>query len=200
LFRNLNLIPLIPLADLTSGGATPYSYAWDMDNNGSIDSTNQHPDWEYTDHGSYTVRLEVEDADGHVVSRTKGDYIIVYGVSSDSPDATVDEWEVTDDPASDPETYDPENIPPDVDLENARGFCISASGPDGSYHFQITFPSPIESDFALYKLPEWVEVPYTQIDDYTIDKERPEPDIPRWHQTHYLTAACLRQSDISFVR
>ena len=162
---------LVHFTDLTSGGETPYSYAWDMDNNGSIDSTTQHPDWYYTDHGSYTVRLDVEDADGHVVSRIKEDYIIVYGVSAVTSDVTVDDWEITDDPASDPETYDPSEIPPDVNLDDARGFCLSASGPNGSYHFRITFSAPIGNDFTLYKLPEWVEVLYTRIDDYTIDVE-----------------------------
>jgi PKD repeat protein len=153
------------------GGTPPYEYAWDLDNDGSVDDTDGYAEWTYTEQGAYSVSLEATDAVMQSKTETKTDYIIVYGVSAVTPGVTVEDWEITDDPTSDPETYDPADIPPDVDLENARGFCISASGPNGSYHFRITFTAPIGSDFALYKLPEWMEVPYTRIDNYTIDVE-----------------------------
>ena len=90
------------------------------------------------------------------------------GVCCSNPDVTISDQGVTDDPASDPATYDPTNIPSDVTLENAKGFHLEAIGPDGSYEFFVTFETPVESGFTLYKLPDWTEVAYTIVGSNTI--------------------------------
>ncbi|WP_141706473.1 DUF3344 domain-containing protein, partial [Methanosarcina sp. A14] len=75
-------------ANLTSGDApltvnftdestsTPTSWAWDFDNNGTVDSTEQNPIYTYTSAGNYTVNLTVANADGSD-SEVKTDYIVV---------------------------------------------------------------------------------------------------------------------------
>ena len=58
-------LPLeIQFSDLTSGGSAPYTYAWDFDNDGSIDSTEQNPVHTYEQRGTYSVRLDVIDDNG----------------------------------------------------------------------------------------------------------------------------------------
>ncbi len=45
-----------------SGGQAPYTYKWDFDNNGTIDSNNSNPGHTFTAAGTYTVTLTVTDA------------------------------------------------------------------------------------------------------------------------------------------
>ncbi|MFA5296229.1 MAG: PKD domain-containing protein [Methanoregulaceae archaeon] len=51
-------------------------WAWDFDNNGTIDSTDQHPTWTYATEGLKTVSLTVTNAGGSD-TRTRTDYINV---------------------------------------------------------------------------------------------------------------------------
>ncbi len=57
----------------------PQSWAWDFDNNGTIDSTEQNPEFDYDHTGSYTVTLTVENDFGEWGSssdtETKSNYI-----------------------------------------------------------------------------------------------------------------------------
>jgi hypothetical protein len=93
------------------------------------------------------------------------------GVCCPDPDVSISDQGVTDDPASDPDTYDPTNMPPDVTYENAKGFHLEATGSDGSYEFFVTFETPVENGFTLYKLPSWTEVAYTLVGPNTIRVE-----------------------------
>jgi hypothetical protein len=47
-----------------SGGTGPYTYAWDFENDGNIDSTDPNPSYTYPQPGRYTVTLVVIDAKG----------------------------------------------------------------------------------------------------------------------------------------
>jgi PKD repeat protein len=60
--------------DLSTG--SPTSWAWDFDNNGTIDSIEQNPSHTYNSPGTYTVKLTVAGP-GRIDSETKVDYIIV---------------------------------------------------------------------------------------------------------------------------
>ncbi|MBP7332120.1 MAG: PKD domain-containing protein, partial [Firmicutes bacterium] len=64
-------------ADVTSGtaplmvsftdqstGTAPLTYAWDFDNDGTVDSTDQNPSYQYTEAGTYSVKLTVTNATG----------------------------------------------------------------------------------------------------------------------------------------
>jgi len=63
-------------------GNTIISWAWDFDNDGTIDSNDPNPSWIYTNEESYTVSLTVSDGiNQHTY--TADNYIAVLGQSSD---------------------------------------------------------------------------------------------------------------------
>jgi PKD repeat protein len=55
---------------------TPTSWAWDFDNNGSVDSTAKNPSHIYATAGSYTVKLTATNGGGSDVE-TKANYVVV---------------------------------------------------------------------------------------------------------------------------
>jgi PKD repeat protein len=61
----------------STGYDQPLSYAWDFDNNGTIDSTAQNPSYSYTNLGTYTVKLTITDSDGSTNTLTRTNYITV---------------------------------------------------------------------------------------------------------------------------
>jgi len=77
-------------ANMTSGTApltvqftdtstiSPTSWAWDFDNDGAIDSTDQNPEYTYTSEGTYSVNLTVSNTEG-TDSELKAGYITVTG-------------------------------------------------------------------------------------------------------------------------
>src|SRR5690606_34187283 len=80
-------VPLtVAFADASTGTA-PLSYAWDFDNDGTVDDTAQHPSHIYDTAGTYTVKLTVANAGGSD-DEIKTDYIVV----TTAP--TVDEWSI----------------------------------------------------------------------------------------------------------
>ena len=64
----------VQFTDASTG--TPTSWAWDFENDGVIDSTEQSPSFTYTAAGTYTVNLTVSNAAGSDTV-TKADYITV---------------------------------------------------------------------------------------------------------------------------
>ncbi|AKB43006.1 PKD domain-containing protein [Methanosarcina vacuolata] len=64
----------VNFTDASTG--TVSSYAWDFDNDGTVDSTDQNPVYTYAASGNYTVNLTVSNADGSD-SEVKTDYIVV---------------------------------------------------------------------------------------------------------------------------
>jgi len=64
---------------------SPTSWAWDFNNDGNVDSTEQSPSYTYTSAGIYSVTLTVTSAGG-TDSETKTDYITVS--SPETPDTT----------------------------------------------------------------------------------------------------------------
>ncbi len=60
----------------SSTGTAPLTYSWDFQNDGSVDSTQKNPVYQYTSAGTYTVRLTVTNAVGSD-SETKAGYITV---------------------------------------------------------------------------------------------------------------------------
>jgi len=53
------------------------AWAWDFDNDGTVDSTDQNPTYDYLQEGFYTVKLTVTDNGGRQDSETKLGYITV---------------------------------------------------------------------------------------------------------------------------
>jgi len=72
--------PLTVQFNDTSSGS-PTSWAWDFDNDGTIDSTEQNPIYTYTEAGNYTVNLTVKNSVGSN-STVKTDYITVSETST----------------------------------------------------------------------------------------------------------------------
>ena len=66
----------IKFTDLSTGKIA--SWAWDFDNDGVIDSTEQNPTHSYTRNGDYTITLTIIGADCNL-SITKDSYIHVSG-------------------------------------------------------------------------------------------------------------------------
>jgi PGF-pre-PGF domain-containing protein len=64
----------VAFTDVSMGTVT--SWAWDFENDGTIDSTEQNPSYTYTTAGTYTVNLTVTNAGGSN-SAVKTDYITV---------------------------------------------------------------------------------------------------------------------------
>ncbi|MCD4680629.1 MAG: FG-GAP-like repeat-containing protein, partial [Bacteroidales bacterium] len=80
-FTALDTIGTAPLTvqftDLSTGN--PTSWQWDFQNDGTIDSYEQNPDWIYYEPGIYTVSLTVSDGTKATDTETKVDYINVTG-------------------------------------------------------------------------------------------------------------------------
>lgn len=70
-------VPPLPVifASNARGFYKPVRYKWDFDNDGVIDSTDQHPSYTYKNRGIYTVTLEVTDRDGRRITSMRNDYI-----------------------------------------------------------------------------------------------------------------------------
>lgn len=67
----------VTFTDLTSGGTTPYTYAWDFENDSTDDSAEQNPEFTYITAGTYSVKLVVTDQGRSFGTETKLDYIVV---------------------------------------------------------------------------------------------------------------------------
>ena len=63
----------IRFRDQSSGDIV--SWAWDFDDDGIVDSTEQSPSFEYTDPGIYTVSLTVTDSNADTDTQVKADFI-----------------------------------------------------------------------------------------------------------------------------
>ena len=63
------------------GERGPVTYAWDFDNDGTVDSTSADATFTYAQAGSYTARLVVTDAD----ARTSEDTVAITAIASEPP-------------------------------------------------------------------------------------------------------------------
>jgi subtilase family serine protease/uncharacterized membrane protein len=122
--------------------------------------------------GTHTIYVRVDPVDS-IEERNEGNNVAfrdvgVPGVTCSDPAVSINavETSITDDPVGD--GYNVANAPTNVDLSSAKGFMITATGPNGTYVFTITFLSPVSESFKLFKLPHWNELPYSVLDAYTI--------------------------------
>lgn len=92
--------------DLSSGGTSPYTYAWDFNCDGGIpDASDPNPTWTFPGAGTYTVCLTVTDANGLCSSSTMQTVIVP------------------------PDTTDPDLIcPPDITLNTDINQCYATYG------------------------------------------------------------------------
>jgi len=53
----------ITMSGSVSGGSTPYTFSWDLDNDGNYsDSSQQNPSWSWNKKGTYIIKLKVMDS------------------------------------------------------------------------------------------------------------------------------------------
>ncbi len=80
-FSNSNLVTqsdFIQFSSNVTGGVPPYSYHWDFNNDGVIDSSIDNPVYSYSSEGYQSVKLLVNDSSGHEPSEViKREYILV---------------------------------------------------------------------------------------------------------------------------
>jgi PKD repeat protein len=77
-------VPLsVQFADLSTGDGIS-AWAWDFDNDGNVDSTEQNPGYTYATAGTYSVKLVVTGTGGDG-EETKTDYITVSDVANPAP-------------------------------------------------------------------------------------------------------------------
>ena len=71
--RKCKINETIQFSTWAIGGNSPYTFEWDFDSDGIIDSTEQNPAYKYTTEGDYTVKLTVKDKDGKIAQSIYGD-------------------------------------------------------------------------------------------------------------------------------
>ena len=69
----------VTFTDATSRGKTPYTYAWDFDNDAVVDSTDTNPTHSYGAAATYTVKLTVTDTLGNLGSNTTSVNVYLLG-------------------------------------------------------------------------------------------------------------------------
>ncbi|AKB30298.1 Chitin binding protein [Methanosarcina siciliae T4/M] len=138
-------------ADVTSGTApltvnftdqstgSPTAWAWDFDNDGNVDSTEQNPSYTYNAAGNYTVNLTVENAAG-TDFELKSDYIEV----SETSGLTVTLY------------FDPESS--SVSENESTEISVLASNfPAGlsGYNLTVAIDDPAVAEIINIEYPSW---------------------------------------------
>jgi hypothetical protein len=94
--------------------------------------------------------------------------VAILGVLCSDPAVVVAVHSVIGDPLSNPEAYGSVTAPHSVHWDDAVGFRIQATGPDGSYDFWITLPSSVNSESQLFRVSDWKTLPWTKTGRSTV--------------------------------
>lgn len=79
----------------SSGGKLPYTYEWDFDNNGTVDSIAAAPTHIYANAGTYSVSLTVTESLSTDATETKVGYISIYDAGDANRDGNVNSLDIT---------------------------------------------------------------------------------------------------------
>ena len=84
--------------DTTTGDVKPYTYQWDFDNNGVVDSTTANPTHIYANAGTYTVSLTVTGSSTGSPTNvtTKTAYIKIYKQGDSNNDGQINSLDITE--------------------------------------------------------------------------------------------------------
>lgn len=85
----------VAFASTVTNGTAPYTYSWEFDGDNIEDSSDENPSFTYATAGTYTVSLQVTDANSEVVTKTEVDFIIVSEIPT-APTATLPYEEIFD--------------------------------------------------------------------------------------------------------
>jgi len=171
----------IQFTDATTGGTTPYTYRWDFENDGTVDSTEASPTHAYSSAGTYTVKLTVFDSLSRTDSETKTDYInaaqtLAAAFSADIVVADVDEnIQFTDATAGGATPYiyrwDFNN---DGTIDSAEASPTHAYSSAGTYTVKLTvFDAVMRADSEIKT--NYITIPATLVANFTADQT--EADI-----------------------
>ena len=76
----------VSFTDSSTGDDQPLTYEWDINNDGTVDSSAQNPSYTYDNPGTYSVTLTVRDSDGSTDTLSRSNYITVsYDTCSSFP-------------------------------------------------------------------------------------------------------------------
>ncbi|AKB27733.1 Chitin binding protein [Methanosarcina siciliae T4/M] len=149
----------VNFTDQSSG--TPTAWAWDFDNDGNVDSSEQNPSYTYNAAGNYTVNLTVENAVG-MDFELKTDYIEV----SEASGSTVTLY------------FDPESSSVSEN-ESTEINLVASNFPEGlsGYNLTIAIDDPAVAEIVDIEYPSWALItenstlPGTSIYMKTVDLE-----------------------------
>jgi len=138
--------------DFTSSSAgydVPLTYAWDFDNDGSVDSTSANPSAVYYA-GTYTVKLTVTDSDGSVDALTNTDYISVcYSDVSIGSTGTYTSLQGAYAAAADPETIEGRDVTITESVDLNRPITVTIRGGYNCDHSQVTGKTIINGNMTI---------------------------------------------------
>ncbi|OAQ20908.1 PKD domain-containing protein [Thermosulfurimonas dismutans] len=178
--------PLEVFFDLTNtswrtcpGESYEWHYDLDCDGDGNFEILHNptqvwEPTCDYLSPGVYSVVLRVYNGTSYDTADElyrdevrRENYIVVTGIKAPS-EVQVQESRVISNPVNDP-TVDLQEAPPEVDLQESEAFIVTATGNPGQcYDFEVTVEREITGEFHLYKLPDWREVSYEQLNEHTL--------------------------------
>lgn len=122
----------------------------------------------FAEAGLYEVTLTAVDDDQGEDTVGRGIYIL--GIRVDDPTANVHHSSITNAPANDPIQYPRSGSPPGLDWGRAIGFELDLTPDTATTRFiRATFAEPIPEGSILYRLPDWTPMPYTRINDHTVE-------------------------------
>jgi PKD repeat protein len=84
---------IVFFSNLSSGGVAPLTYAWDFENDGTVDSTEREPWHCYSTSGTYAVRLIVTDSAGNTDVKVSVNCLTIF--SSDGGSAETSDGQVS---------------------------------------------------------------------------------------------------------
>ncbi|AAM07636.1 cell surface protein [Methanosarcina acetivorans C2A] len=140
---------------------SPTAWAWDFDNDGNVDSSEQNPSYTYNAAGNYTVNLTVENAAG-MDFELKTDYIEV----SEASGSTVTLY------------FDPESSSV-AENESTEINLVASNFPEGfsGYNLTIAIDDPAVAEIVDIEYPTWAlitensSLPWTSIYLKAVDGE-----------------------------
>jgi PKD repeat protein len=143
------------------------AWEWRFDD-GSAPLAGVAADHVFAEAGVHEITLTAvddRDAENSIVKS-----VVISGVKGGDSNMVMEAAEAVPDPGSDREHFPRSGSVPGLVWENSRGFFMdldATSSTDRS--FRITYTDPLPEHFKLFRLPDWVETPYTIIDEHTLE-------------------------------
>jgi len=127
-------------------------------------------DYRFAEAGVHEIRLTAVDDQG--AERDLVKTVTVQGIRLRDPrpnDNLLGGWVETK-PGQHRDVFPLGGRVPLFPMETALGFHFEISTSSStSRYFRATFPQPLSESFSVFRLPDWTEVPFTVIDEFTVE-------------------------------